>query len=743
MVLTSEEIKQEAIDAATCGRLDYLKTLLGLPPLIAVSTRHSRRYYTQFHTILTGQKAILLVIDNLIKYANLPNTFLNELLWKKHIKEHLEKELSEKYRPEEIFSLASAGVSNHTNSIFLMSENFSKPVVVEVSMPKNVSLALSVDPQMWDQIKKDYKDHHIELALRHLHEMAVNKDRAWVGKRELLKKLSEYRERICRNIKNAEKEIETATQGIASYTQVAKAAYRENLEKYLKPLIFNPDMEPILYEGTQLKKMKGTELNLKEAYSPLLREKCRQEAQGRRRQGFKIHALSGETEFCSELFSQFLKMKSYLDINTINEQGHTLLRIAVENDNPDIVDYLLKGGAELHFPDEKGLTPAQRATERGNKAIIGLFAEQEKLRIEEPITHEIAWYYEQTSVLKRKFPVLVQSAASSYIQAKTEEEQKLWGRLLSAIFDNKANIREQLQIAQAIINAAQKALLSEDDEQLYNIVKEKRAGLSSALSGPIGGALERYEQEEGFGLHSKQLKSLQTQMQTFSLQDNGRKDDMDRREAVFSEQLRAERQMKTELGEKLKVTTAELVKEKVEREAERTMLEGKVAAFAAEAESERSGRATDKAAWELKHEALEQTVKDQKAMLNREVKERKDQEAKLNQEIKERKDQEAKLNREIKERKDQEARLRKLEEILVQGEKTKSSPPLCNKQEDTSPPVVLNPAESAPTKLLFLSNACVKQLPRDVAPWWLNKKPSLRPEEADLPYHLPRMDWGL
>jgi len=147
-------------------------------------------------------------------------------------------------------------------------------------------------------------------------------------------------------------------------------------------------------------------------------------------------------------------------------------------------------------------------------------------------------------------------------------------------------------------------------------------------------------------------------------------------------------------------------------------------------------RKADYIAWNLQLDALEQTVKDQEARIR---KLGKGVAAKLRK-LEERNDQEASLR---KLGNDMEARLRKLEEIVAQREKTKSSSPSCSKQKDTSLLVVPSPSETALTKPLFLSSACVKLFRRDVAPWWLNKKPSLRPEEADLFYHLPRVNCGL
>jgi ankyrin repeat protein len=57
-------------------------------------------------------------------------------------------------------------------------------------------------------------------------------------------------------------------------------------------------------------------------------------------------------------------------VNTPDSQGNTLLHLAVQQDNPDLVKMLVEAQADIHAKNTVGLSPLKIANQKGNPPII-------------------------------------------------------------------------------------------------------------------------------------------------------------------------------------------------------------------------------------------------------------------------------------------------------------------------------------------------------------------------------------
>lgn len=75
-------------------------------------------------------------------------------------------------------------------------------------------------------------------------------------------------------------------------------------------------------------------------------------------------AKRGDNEVLKALLS------SGIDVDTTNNDGETLLMLAVENENPETVELLLENGADPNREDPDGRTALEIARQMGSESLI-------------------------------------------------------------------------------------------------------------------------------------------------------------------------------------------------------------------------------------------------------------------------------------------------------------------------------------------------------------------------------------
>lgn len=511
--LSEQELKQEALDAAKSGRLNYLNILLGVGPRLRKWVRNEVRnrniireqvtLLQKYAEVLEGMIALVRDVDSTLtpeRHAELLDIYQTKLS---------EKLLATIPRlPAVIQENPSTLISRALGAGRLSNEYANS--LLNLFFPSD-TLAMSGTSPYWnnespyefDQIRRTHLEHRIAGQVAKL-KKHLEKYRAPKTSQVLIEYQTRIRTILEHESTGLKEELRRREGDVIAQVISFTSIYKRKAAHWVFTKWNDFDIEKLHDRTTDMngagvsaetvsRDRAETDASARtgdstksrseeEKFSPFLREKFQPLHNARvTLLGYTLERVNNIQSYWIHPLAHVL-MRANIDINTVDGDGVSLLAHATINRDYDMVRDLLEGNADMDLPDICGKTPRQLAIESQDPLMIALFAMYKDLVLNWPYLPELDTFINVMRSPLPDYARTLERQAGAFLRYQEERERTstLWESVID-LFQDAANDENAKKFANEWVTASKEARLSGNYERLHTLVNNTLRSVRTSI----------------------------------------------------------------------------------------------------------------------------------------------------------------------------------------------------------------------------------------------------------------------